>query len=221
MSTTFLIRHGESETNNGVPSAHLEGDRLTTRGVEQARQVARYLYTHITSLDLIVTSSYQRTKETADFIRPCFPNVPFKQWDVQEFTYLSSLHHMVTTREQRKPLVRKYWSKANPYHVDGSGSETFAGFIKRAYSVLEQIEQLEHMGQQTIAIISHEQFITALLWIIDHKPQEMNEYVMRNFNQYLSEKPIPNGGIIRLQHDDESFTWKPITEHLEHPMAVY
>src|SRR5437764_13957945 len=124
MITTFLIRHAESQSNAGMATADPEDVALTPRGIEQARFVAAFLKDY-TSLDLIVTSPYLRTKQTAEptMIEFCF--VPGEEWNVQEFTYLSSIHQSHSTIEERRPLVEAYWEQCLPSFMDGPGSESF------------------------------------------------------------------------------------------------
>ncbi|HEY4493309.1 MAG TPA: class I tRNA ligase family protein [Candidatus Paceibacterota bacterium] len=69
----ILVRHGQSEKNSGngeqgVIATTREGDRyhLTEEGREQSRKIASELKSQ--NIDLIVTSPYLRTKETAEAI---------------------------------------------------------------------------------------------------------------------------------------------------------
>lgn len=216
MSTIYLIRHGESQTNAGLPTILHDGAALTERGIEQAGKVAAYLKFH-TSLDLIVTSYYKRSQETATFTQLVFPHVPTEEWMVQEFTYLASLHHEHMTVEDRKPLVDTYWSQADPIYADGPGSESFEALMKRAYALEER---LRYTSFDSIAIFSHQQFITAFLWLIDHRPSRLTSDSMKNYKTFLGTYPVPNGGIIRAQfrHRQQGWQCKRINEHLEQPV---
>src|SRR2546421_386547 len=132
MSTVFLIRHGESQSNAGLATTGPRHVMLTPRGREQARDIANFLRLY-PSIDIIVTSPYLRTKKTAELTTsmPLFRSVAQEEWDVQEFTYLSSMHQELSTAEERRPLVDAYWEQCQPSFVDGSGSESFAQFIDR------------------------------------------------------------------------------------------
>src|SRR5260370_2613134 len=132
MITVFLIRHGESQSNAGLPTTGPKNVTLTPRGREEARHVANFLKFY-PYLDLIVTSPYLRAKETAEstISMPLFRSVPEEEWNVQEFTYLSSMHQEQSTAEERRPLVDAYWEQCQPSFVDGTGSESFAQFIER------------------------------------------------------------------------------------------
>src|SRR5205823_4115506 len=122
MPTIFLIRHGESQSNAGLPTTYPKGVKLTERGLEQAECIARYLKSRI-PLDLIVTSPYQRTKQTAAPTKSRFPSVPQVEWPVKEFTYLSTWQEVNSTIEDRRQWVEAYWELSNPFYVDGPWSE--------------------------------------------------------------------------------------------------
>ena len=65
MTIVFLIRHGESQSNAGLPTTSPNNVALTPQGRQQARHVADFLKFY-PSLDLIVTSPYLRAKQTAE-----------------------------------------------------------------------------------------------------------------------------------------------------------
>ena len=62
MVSIWLIRHGESEANAGLPTSDVALIELTEKGHQQAQKVAS-AFTQAPSL--IVTSPYIRTKQTA------------------------------------------------------------------------------------------------------------------------------------------------------------
>jgi probable phosphoglycerate mutase len=76
MIRVFLIRHGESESNVGLPSADPGSIPLTGDGHRQARQVARVL-PGIPAL--IVTSPYLRARHTAQPTVSRFPAAACQQ----------------------------------------------------------------------------------------------------------------------------------------------
>ena len=213
MSTIYFIRHGESQTNAGEPVILHDGAALTERGIEQAKRVAAYLKSH-TSLDLIVTSYYKRSKQTATFTQSLFPHIPTQEWMVQEFTYLASLHHEESTLEERKPMVEAYWSQADPTFADGPGSESFEALMRRAHML---DEQLRNTRFKNIAIFSHEQFITAFLWLATHRPTRLTGDSMHDLRKFLLEHPIPKGGIIRAQiRHQQHWLFKRVNEYDEY-----
>src|SRR5260370_10103613 len=213
MSTAFLIRHGESEANAGLPTIDPKDAGLTLLGHKQAKRIAEYLKFH--PLDLIVTSPYLRTKQTAAFTQSLFPSVPLTQWEVQEFTYLTSIHQEHLTIQDRRLLMDAYWEQRLPTDVDGPGSESFEAFIKRVREFLTQLEN-RLKPTEKIAVFSHEQFIIAVLWLIDCKPTAIDWQAMRDFKNYLKENRVSNGTIVRMQfrHRQHYLHLKQITKHL-------
>jgi 2,3-bisphosphoglycerate-dependent phosphoglycerate mutase len=90
METAILVRHAESELNVG---AILNGDRsvacpLTEHGRAQARELGE-----AARPDLVVTSSFQRTRETAELAwpdvprleEPGFDEIAFGRWEGQPY----------------------------------------------------------------------------------------------------------------------------------------
>jgi broad specificity phosphatase PhoE len=72
----FLIRHGESESNAGFPSADPGSAPLTPDGHRQARQIAQAL---ADTPGLIVTSPYLRARQTAQPMISRFPAAACQQ----------------------------------------------------------------------------------------------------------------------------------------------
>lgn len=215
----FLIRHGESEANVGLPTCLPECGGLTQRGREQALDVAGFLRNY--PLDLIVTSPYIRAKQTAEptsaVFRSMSGRVPVEEvQSVREFTYLSPGRWRSSTAEDRRPVVDTYWQMAEPDYVDGPGAESFKEFSIRVNTFLEQIKMVER-EYENIAVFSHEQFISAVLWLENHNPDEISAPAMHDFRTLLDSKLIPNGAIVHLEfsHHDDSWNYKVITSHLK------
>jgi 2,3-bisphosphoglycerate-dependent phosphoglycerate mutase len=207
MSNILLIRHGESQSNVGLPTECPTSVELTPLGIEQAICIADYLESRVPP-DLIVTSSYERTKQTAEPTMSRFPFVPKDQWLVHEFTYLSSEEFLTpTTVEDRKPLVDAYWELCDPGSVDGPGSESFEQFIKRVRGVMKRFEEVDR--NETVVIFSHEQFICAVYWLLERNPTHISSETMRDFRDFLTEHSIPNGGFLRLQPGDDQHCLRP------------
>jgi broad specificity phosphatase PhoE len=213
MSNILLIRHGESQSNVGLPTSSPQSAELTVLGIEQARYIAEYLKSQV-SPDLIVTSSYKRTKQTAELTYSLFPDVPVEVWPVQEFTYLSNEEFVYPSgKEDRKPLVDVYWEICDPELVDGPGSESFEEFIERVRRVIKSIKETSY---DTIAIFSHEQFMRALQMVTEGKLVISDTDTMCAFKAELMSDPLPNGAILRadFDHSQECWEWELIDTHL-------
>ncbi len=216
MSTVLLIRHGESLSNVGLPSLRPETVELTANGWQQAEAISRYLYDEI-HLDLIVTSSFTRTKQTAQPTLALFPSVPREVWDVHEFTYLGLQHDILSSTKERRSIVQKYWKQCKPSAVDGADSESFVLFIKR---IKQFLLRLRETGYTSIAVFSHEQFICAFLWCLQRGWLNLTQDDMKDYREFLDANHIPNGGIVQVQFDD-NYKSKPhevITSHLKTSM---
>lgn len=206
MSTILLIRHGESKSNVGLPTARPKNVALTDLGIEQAECIACFL-AYKGPLDFIVTSSYQRTKQTAALTKLRFPQIHEEEWQVHEFTYLSEEEFRgPSSVEDRKPLKDMYWEMCDPKFIDGPGAESFEQFIERVRGVIKRFENLADDG--TVAIFSHEQFICAIYWLLKRKPERLTCEEMRDFKDFLTEHSIPNGGFLRLQRTDAQYPWQ-------------
>lgn len=102
----WLVRHGESAANAGAVTTDPASIPLTEAGRGQARSTAAAI---MQRPNLIVVSSYLRTRQTTAPSIERFPDVPVETWPVQEFTYLSPGRCAGTTTAQRRPLVEAYW----------------------------------------------------------------------------------------------------------------
>ena len=85
MVRVWLIRHGQSESNAGLPSLDWRNIPLTELGRRQAERVAEVF---ADPPRLIVTSPYLRARQTAQPTIDRYPEAAFEEWPVQEFSYL-------------------------------------------------------------------------------------------------------------------------------------
>ena len=227
MSTVFLIRHGESLSNIGVPSLRPETVELTKNGRQQAEAISRYLYKE-THLDFIVTSSFTRTKQTAQATLSLFPSVPREVWAVHEFTYLGLQHDIRSTIQERQPIVQNYWNQCEPTAVDSAESESFVLFIERIRQFLQRLRDTDY---HSIAVFTHKQFICAFLWCLQRGWLNLTQDDMKDYREFLDATPILTGGIVQVQFDDNYRIkhYQVITSHLktsmncadfEHPLAI-
>ncbi|MBT3239823.1 MAG: histidine phosphatase family protein [Chloroflexi bacterium] len=170
MKRIWFIRHGESESNAGLPSKDPGSPPLTQRGRGQAEYVAKYINE---KPDLIITSSYIRTQETAAPTLKKFSDVPTDIWPVEEFTYLSSLLFANTTVSQRRRSGMRFWKKRDPAYHDGPGAESFNDLFARAEKTFELIRKSD---AKSLLIFSHGWFIRAILHRLYFQPDENNLY---------------------------------------------
>lgn len=153
----IFIRHGQSTGNAGFPCQDLALLELTEKGRKQAREAAM---TWTAAPDLIVTSPYRRTKQTAQPTVERFPGIPVDEWPIQEFTYLEPTRWNGTLSAERKPHIDAYWEAADPEYRDGPGAESFSDLLGRASDALQRLAALPPASRALI--FSHGQFIHAV-----------------------------------------------------------
>ncbi len=215
MKSIWFIRHGESESNAGLPSKDPGSPPLTERGQGQAEYVAKYIEDEP---DLIVTSSYIRTQQTAAPTLKKFPNVPTEIWPVEEFTYLSSLLYANTTISERRSSGIRYWKKRDPAYRDGPGAESFNDLFDRAKETFELIRK---SNTKKILIFSHGWFMRAIVYSLYFQGDEGNKYAteeVKNLRDkryisalaytYFKFKKIPNENQKMLHYLNFSSTFK-------------
>ncbi|MEK6222993.1 MAG: phosphoglycerate mutase family protein, partial [Chloroflexota bacterium] len=158
MKTIWFIRHGESQSNAGLKSSSASQTSLTSLGHQQATILPAAI---TRQPDLIVTSEYIRTLQTAKFVFEKYPDVEHAVWPVHEYTYLNADKYRNTTSQERTAWAEEYWKSADPDYVDGSQAESFNQLLLRAQNMLELIINSK---ADFITVFSHGWFIRALLW---------------------------------------------------------
>lgn len=214
MPIISLIRHGQSQSNAGLPTSNSEVIELTDKGRQQAGDIAQFLKNTLLIPEFIVISRYRRAVQTAEPTRALFPTIPTtKAWPVHEFNYATSWSTINSTVAERRVYVQAYWDYSDPIYKDGPGSESFKQFIERVRGVIKRLKETCH---ETIAIFSHQQFICALLWLSQRETLGLSSEAMREFKDFLRLNPVPNGGIVCVQFQNNQDRWQHelITSHL-------
>ncbi|VVO73997.1 histidine phosphatase family protein [Pseudomonas fluorescens] len=204
MKHVRLIRHGESAANAGEASQDHASIPLTPKGIEQANVVA---LSFNKAPELIVASPFSRAQKTAMATAAAFPTVPLETWAIHEFTYLEPSRCVNTTVADRRRWVDEYWSRADPAYVDGTGAESFLAFVSRAQSFLDQLT--EHPAED-IAVFSHGQFLNAVAWLLERKPQRLDGLAMIDWREYEIATHVPNCCGYLLSKHSENVAWSLI-----------
>jgi broad specificity phosphatase PhoE len=194
MLTVHFVRHGESVANAGNATSDPALIPLTEKGWVQARGVAE---TFLQAPALIVTSPYERAADTAKPTIQRFPGVQAEVWPVEEFTYLSPMRCANTTTADRRPWVESYWTSADPEYVDGPGTESFAGLIRRARESLRRLHGMTGL----VAFFGHGQFIQVVRWLVTQSPERIDADAMRAFRTFDLENAITTCQVITIKHD--------------------
>lgn len=208
MSIVWLIRHAESQANAGGRTSYPSEIALTQHGHEQARCVAD-AFTH--APDLIITSPYLRTQQTAAPLLERFPASQSLEMPVHEFTYLAPERCQNTTWQERVPMAAEYWKRCDPHYVDGLGAESFAGLIDRVNAFMAYLKENQGLF---IAAFTHGQFVQALLWRLISNPITMTSASMRGCMDFMYSFDIPNAAIVKLRLDGGIWMSGVETHHL-------
>jgi broad specificity phosphatase PhoE len=210
MTEIWLIRHGESESNAGLPTSDTAKIALTPRGFSQAECIVA-AFTRPPSL--IVTSPYLRAIQSALPTIERFPQARLEEWPVHEYTYLSLASRHNTTLRGRKPMIDAYWERCDPQYVDGDGAESFVALVARAKQALERIKRLD---DDFVVIFSHGLFMRTLLWVLLADPVEIDAAIMRRCRSFMSGFSAPNASVLKLyvNGEREVFFSNFMTAHL-------
>ncbi|MBK7705044.1 MAG: phosphoglycerate mutase family protein [Acidobacteria bacterium] len=207
--TVWLIRHGESESNAGLPTDSTDSIPLTEKGFRQAESVAASFPVPPT---LIVVSPYLRARQTAAPLIRRFASALLEEWPVEEFTYLNGARFGRSTKADRQSAADDFWDRADVSHRDGDGAESFADLIARARTTLEKLQASDH---QTIAIFSHGQFLRALMWVVLTNRVNIDSDSMLEYQHFLFAVPFENAAIQKMKLiGSEIFLGAISNEHL-------
>lgn len=188
---TWLVRHGQSASNAGLPATGASNVPLTALGREQAAALARRVDRRP---DLLIVSSFIRSQETAAPIRERWPEVPCAVWPIHELTYLSPQRCIGTTKETRQPWVDAYWRDCNPDHVDGPDAESFRSFVAR---LTDFHAGLLGLGGELVVAVGHGQFFSAYLMGLQAGFEATGDW-MRRYRVMETANPIANCAVIEL-----------------------
>lgn len=201
--TVYFIRHGESQSNAGEKTSSAGEVNLTSRGIQEAFNRAAGWEE---KPDLIVTSPYIRTKQTAAPMIEKFPGTPQEEWNIHEYTYLSALKYSGTTNVERRPHMMAYWDRADPDYKDDKDAESFNEFVKRCKDTVEKIRTAE--GPVTIAYC-HGYMMNGILMALDGRFDKVDGSTMKAFWDFHAEHKVNNCDVFRFDVEDGKVTYVP------------
>jgi len=192
----WFIRHAESLANaNKNFKSDSFGGRSILLSKEGKKQAEELLKQFSGAPDLIITSPYVRTKETARPLLSKYTGIQHEEWPIHEFTYLSRQRCQNTTFSERDPWKKEYWERSDPLHSDGDGAESFITFMDR---VRDTMEKAKKRKENFIVIFSHGYTMAAVKYILEKNPKKITPEVMRDFKKYFKENPVPNATKVEL-----------------------
>lgn len=182
LGNAFLIRHGESEANGGLPTPSPSAIRLTEKGKGQAASLTERL--DIVPA-LIIVSSYLRTQQTAEPFIQKNSGTPVEVWPVHELTYLDIGRHANTTEAERRPFVEAYWNRNDPHGYEGGGAESFAEFILRVDTLIARLR-----GQESgrVIVFTHGYFIHGVEIRLANPNRPVDAALLKSFHETWPEK---------------------------------
>lgn len=194
----ILVRHAESIANAGFQTSHAHSIPLSPKGLTQAEAIVNDFPI---VPELIVTSSFLRTQQTAAPLISKTPDARVEVWDmIHEFTYLDREKQKNKTPEQRRPFAIAYWNQKDPFYRDGPEEESFYDLLKRIERFLEVLEQRK---ENTIAVFSHGQFLNALKIVkslktpVDQMTKEDLSLLMDKLVEIQEKTPISNAAVLK------------------------
>jgi broad specificity phosphatase PhoE len=189
--TTWLVRHGQSASNAGLPTAGHGNVPLTELGREQARAMARRVDRQP---DFLIVSPFLRARETCEPIKARWPAVRCETWPIQELTYLSPARCHGTTAATRRPMVDAYWQRRDPAYVDGPDAESFDAFSNRLRDFHRRLLELDC---SYVVAVGHGQFFSAYMMGRIEGFASTPEWMTR-YRSVETGNPIANCEIIEL-----------------------
>jgi len=203
----ILVRHGQSESNAGLPTLHPETIELTELGRAQAGLTAAVLPRPA----LIATSSYRRAQATAEPFRCRWPAVSTTVWPVHEFTFLDPVRWSGTTAADRRAAVNAYWDRADPLYVDAPGCESFAELLERAMDLTRLVRTV---AGEPVVIFTHAMFVRALVWVLTHGPRCVAGGGMTRFREFARGYSLPNCSILAIETGARAICHSVSLDHL-------
>ncbi len=199
----ILVRHGETEANAAeITEGHLPG-KLSARGREQARRVAKRLST--IPIVLILVSDLARTRETAEPIITAHPKT--------EVRYEPRLRERSFGEFEGSPYGA-VWKRAEQASPDKllfrpEGGESVYDFRERVKTYLSELIEAEK--GKTVLLVTHGGVVAqALITLMRIPEEEFNEnyYKYHPDNTAVTAIDISDDGLHKVLHINS-------TEHLQ------
>jgi broad specificity phosphatase PhoE len=190
-AVTWLVRHGQSASNAGLPAVGAGNTPLTELGHEQARALAGKVERQP---DLLIVSPFLRSQATAEPIRARWPQAPCETWPIHELTYLSPARCVGTTRATRQPWVDAYWRDCDPDYLDGPDAESFRSFMGRLHAFHRCLLAID--GELVVAV-GHGQFFSGYLLGLKEGFEVAADW-MRDYRAHETAQPMANCEIVAL-----------------------
>ncbi|MGH1350598.1 MAG: histidine phosphatase family protein [Methyloligellaceae bacterium] len=194
----WFIRHAESFTNSGQSWTQPDTNPLTETGHRQAEMVCNSL---TEKPELIITSPYVRTVETARPALKRWPEVEHIEWPIHEFASFCHVKHGKITGDLWRDHAIELWERGDPDYKDGDEAESFNELMDRIDNTVERILALK--SKKTL-IFSHGFFLGILFYRLENRKPKA--YSMNEVWEYRQKLHIPNTSISYFNLFDDGTT---------------
>ncbi|ERT13963.1 adenosylcobalamin/alpha-ribazole phosphatase [Photorhabdus temperata] len=201
----FLVRHGQTEANLSGVFCGMTDVKLTETGINQARQVARYL--SAVTFSQAISSMLQRARHTAEIIladRRLSAGIN-AQLNEMHFGAWEMRHHHDLQHEDAKAWAAWLadWQQASP-----TGGETFPAFAARIENVVQQL--LKQDSQDNLLLVAHQGVLGLLLArLLAMPPAAMWHF---HFEQGAYSVVEIHHGLTTLRTFNSRAYWQPETQ---------
>lgn len=187
----YLLRHGESEGNNGGVLQGRRDYHLSDRGREQARRAAAWFRREIREIDCLLSSPLTRAEQTARILAQ---ELGIEQVEVlPELTELDTgLFTGLTLREAREAYPAE-WARFQAESWEGvPGAERIEALYSRGEAVWNLLCRRFAAGRRSLLIVTHSGL---LQWLIKST---------LGHKRWMPVFPVANCGGFRLGVDNRA-----------------
>lgn len=198
--TIYFVRHGEGHHNaNGLYST--PDFELTEKGKDEARSAGQRLK-HL-PIELLVVSSYVRTRQTAEIINTELGEKPVVFSDLPvEIKRPSEIAGKSINAPENMAIRKQLAENALDPNWHYSDEENFFDLRERAYKFLGYLETLKN---HHVAVISHSVFIKMLVLLIIAG----NDLNPKTFDQSYKTMQLATSGLTVFSFEKD--TWSLVT----------
>ena len=152
-SNFWLIRHGETAWNNAMRLQGWRDIALNETGIEQARQLARYLTSaqFTERIDVVVSSDLSRARDTAVIAAGHFGHPVVEMQALRERNYGIYEGHELVMQPNGRANLRNFDRRCPRSPVEQG--ETLTAFAQRVHSAFESLAT-QYAGQN-IMVFAH------------------------------------------------------------------
>ncbi len=156
----YLIRHGESYVNLPDWQKGYIDVGLTELGHQQAHALAKWLPSHIPTIDMLYTSTMKRAQETASYIAKTYDQ-PIHEDDRLREAGNNRSDHTPWASEDLPHEVADFWASERPFSlfILQEHSETWMHFRTRVGLFIE--DMVENYRDKIVVAVCHGGVVTA------------------------------------------------------------